>query len=240
MQFQHAERHSSRLKDRGQAHEKSAAGNKAQVWVWIGRAKERRKNILTWRASVGKRPRWRARSSWHLWSVVCWIQAWHISREEASAYKGFEPVLGGKQACRTSRDRAEEARVEEGWQWKGMTEARAMAVKMQGGRETWGTPRCPVAEHVGLWWWWRLSGSVTWVKVTKGSATTANCGTAETSEVLISKDDFSLWQEPSFLPLAHCSYEKGRRWILPLTVSNHRFGLASPLSLCMPWVILTP
>lgn len=114
MQFQHV-RHSSRLKDRGEAWEKSASGNKAQAWVWIGRAKGRRKNILTWRASVGTRLRWRARSSWGLWSVVWWTQAWHISGEEAGAYKGFEPVLGGKQACRTSRDRAEEARVEEGW-----------------------------------------------------------------------------------------------------------------------------
>lgn len=124
MQFQHVARHSSRRKDRGQVHEKSAAGNKAQAWVWIGRAKEKRKNILTWRASVGKRPRWRARSSWDLFSVVWWTQAWHISGEEASAYKGFEPVLSRKQACRTSRDRAEEARVEEGWQWTVVTEAK--------------------------------------------------------------------------------------------------------------------
>lgn len=33
MQFQHVARHSSRRKDRGQVHEKSAAGNKAQAWV---------------------------------------------------------------------------------------------------------------------------------------------------------------------------------------------------------------
>lgn len=159
MQFQHA-RHSSRLKDRGQAREKSAAGNKAQAWVWIGRAKGRRKNILMWRASVGTRLWWRVRSSWGLWSVW-WTQAWHISGEEAGAYKGFEPVLGGKQACRTSRDRAEEAHVKEGWQGTVLMEARAMAAKVQGDQETRGTLRCPVAEHVELWWRWQLSGPVT-------------------------------------------------------------------------------
>lgn len=50
--------------------------------------------------------------------------------------RGSNQFLVEKQACRTSRDRVEEARVEEGWQGTVVTEARAMAAKVQGDQET--------------------------------------------------------------------------------------------------------